>query len=78
MHSWSGALSRRIDPGKHAIVLGAGGCLLAVFLGVVGATRYGVFVGSALIGLAFFGIAIATYAKDPVLALIGLWLFEVF
>jgi hypothetical protein len=60
------------------IAVGVSGCMLSLFVGVIAATRYGVLVGSAIVGLAFIGVAIAVYVRDPILALIGLWLFEVF
>jgi hypothetical protein len=62
---------------QQRAAVGAVGCLIAVMVGVLSATRYGVLVGSTLFGLAFLGIAVKTYLKDPVLALIWLWLLEV-
>ena len=52
------------------------GCLIAVMVGVLSATRYGVLVGSALFGLAFLAVAVMTYLRDPVLAFIWLWILE--
>jgi hypothetical protein len=51
--------------------------VVALILGAFGATHYGVIVVIAWAGFAFLGIATVTYVKDPVAALIGLWLFEV-
>jgi hypothetical protein len=56
--------------------VGAAGCLIAVMVGVLSATRYGVLVGSALFGLAFLAVAVTIYFRDPVLALIWLWVLE--
>lgn len=60
------------------IMIGVAGCMLALAVGGLAATHYGVLVGSVIVGLAFFAVAIAAYVRDPILALIGLWLFEVF
>jgi hypothetical protein len=59
-------------------VVTASGCVLAAAVGAMAATRYGVFVSGAIVGILFLAVAIATYLKDPIIALIGLWLFEVF
>jgi hypothetical protein len=50
---------------------------LAILVGVLGTTQYGfpVFVGLLVLGL--FALGIVTCLKDPVLALLGLWIFEV-
>jgi hypothetical protein len=68
-------LDRR--PGVQLAAVGLLGCGAALFLGVVAATRYGVLAGSAIIAVAFLAVAATTYARDPIQALIGLWLFEV-
>jgi type III secretory pathway component EscS len=60
------------------IGVGTVGCLLALILGTATATNHGQLVLDALVGLAFCGVAIVIYARDPVLALIWLWIFEVF
>lgn len=59
-------------------MIGVLGCLLAVALGAAAATDQGVLVASALVGLTFCGTATIVYMRDPILALIWLWLFEVF
>lgn len=67
------------DRSTHVLIaVGMSGCMLALVVGGLAATHYGVLVGSAIIGLAFFVVAIIAYTRDPVLALIGLWLFELF
>jgi hypothetical protein len=58
--------------------IGVSGCVLALVVGALAATHYGLLVGGALLGLAFLGIAVITYTRDPIQALMGLWLFEVF
>lgn len=78
MRSRPGILAEQFGLTTSLGVVGLTGCALAVMLGALGATRYGLLVAGAILGLAFAGVAIATYVKDPVLALIGLWLFEVF
>jgi hypothetical protein len=54
------------------------GCLLALGVGAAAATSHAKLVAGALIGLMFFGVAIAVYLRDPISALIGLWLIVVF
>jgi hypothetical protein len=63
---------------QKLIVTGVAGCVLALGLGRLAVTHYGVDAAGAIIGLAFLGAAVATYMRDPILALIGLWLFVVF
>lgn len=65
-------------PDRLLFAVAALGCLLAIILGAVATTHYGVLVGSAIVGISFLGVAVATYLKDPVLALICLWLFDIF
>jgi hypothetical protein len=60
------------------VAVGAFGCLLAVAVGAAAATGYGVPVAGAMIALVFFGTAIVVYVRDPIIAFVGLWLFEVF
>jgi hypothetical protein len=65
-------------PSHRLMTVGVSGCLLALIVGVLGATHYGVLVAAGFVGLSFSGLAAVLYLKDPVLALIALWLFEVF
>jgi hypothetical protein len=59
-------------------VIGGLGCLLAILLGAAAATDYGVLVAGAIVALAFFSTAVVVYVRDPVLAFVWLWIFEVF
>ncbi|HWY90151.1 MAG TPA: hypothetical protein VNY31_05710 [Solirubrobacteraceae bacterium] len=52
--------------------------MLALVIGAAAATSHAKLVAGALIGLMFFGVAIAVYLRDPIGALIGLWLIVVF
>ena len=61
-----------------ALLVGMLGCLIALALGVSAATSYGLLALAAVVGLTFCGIGVALYVRDPVLALIWLWLFVVF
>ncbi len=74
------ALAITIRDKSNARLVGVGilGCLLAVVIGVAAATDQGVLVAGVVLGLAFCGIAIAVYSRDPVGALIWLWIIEVF
>lgn|GEM_PF-3697949 len=58
--------------------VGALGCLLALAIGAAAASSYGLFVAGAVVVMLFFGGAIVLYVRDPILAFLGLWLFEVF
>jgi hypothetical protein len=69
-------MPNRVD--QRLVAIGLLGCLLAVVVGAATATDYGVLVASAVIALVFFGFAIFIYVRDPILAFLGLWLFEVF
>lgn len=59
-------------------VIGVFGCLLATVLGAAVATDYGVLVVGAIVALVFFSAAVVVYFRDPVLAFLWLWIFEVF
>jgi hypothetical protein len=59
-------------------LVGVMGCALATVAGAGAATRFGLLFGGVLVGAALFGVALVVYVRDPILALIGLWLFEVF
>lgn len=72
-----------ISPTRHhfnatQIVVGVPGCILALVVGAAAATSYGVFVAAALACSVLFAVAAALYVRDPILALIWLWLFEIF
>ena len=60
------------------VVAGVLACLLAVASGMAAATDYGVLFAGVIVGSIFFSIAIIVYIRDPVLAVIWLWVFEVF
>ncbi len=60
------------------IAVGVLGCMLAVVVGAAAGTDHGVLIAGGIVGLAFCGVVIAVYVRDPVLALIWLWLFVVF
>jgi len=53
------------------------GIALAILVGVLGATQYGSSALVALLALGFLALAVLIYLKDPVLALLSLWVFEV-
>lgn len=59
-------------------VVVASGCLVAAALGAIAATRYGILVSGAVVAILLFAGAAVIYFRDPIAALIGLWLFEVF
>ncbi len=63
---------------RQIIAIAVAGCGTAVFLGVVAATRYGVLALGAALALLFAWAAITAYVRDPVLALLGLWVLDVF
>lgn len=58
--------------------MGTSSGLLAVAAGAVASTDRGFLFAGAIVGLSLCAVGISVYVKDPVLALIGLWLFEVF
>jgi hypothetical protein len=58
--------------------VGIFGCLLSLAIGAAAATSHAKLVAGALIALLFCGIAIAVYFRDPIGALIGLWLIVIF
>jgi hypothetical protein len=60
------------------VLSGALGCLLALAMGAVAATGHGLLVAGAIVGLVICVAGTIVYVRDPVLALIWLWLFEVF
>lgn len=66
----------RLD--TRLIAVGVLGCFLVLAVGAVAATSYGILLTAAIVGLAVCAAATALYARDPVLALIWLWLFEIF
>jgi hypothetical protein len=72
------SLATRARSNDLGAVVGVLGCMLALAVGAAASTDRGVLVAGAVVGLAFFAVAIAIYLRDPVLALIWLWLFEVF
>jgi hypothetical protein len=58
--------------------LGVTGCLLALVIGATAATTHAKLVAGALIALTFCGVWVALYFRDPIGALIWLWLIVVF
>lgn len=60
------------------VVVGVLGCLLALGAGSLAATSQGLLAAGAIVGLSLCVTATIVYLRDPVLALIWLWLFEVF
>jgi hypothetical protein len=71
------AAVRDFWPQRQA-ALGLVAFVAALGAGAIATTHYGVLAASALLGAAFFVGAAVIFFRDPVLALIGLWLFEVF
>ncbi len=75
----SAAITETRDKAYGELVgIALAGCLLALAAGALAATDHGVLIAGGMVGLAFCGLAIVLYIHDPVLALIGLWFFEVF
>lgn len=58
-------------------LVGVSGCVFAATMGVSAAAGFGVQLVGALIGLMVIGVAVALYRRDPILALIWLWVFEI-
>jgi hypothetical protein len=71
-------LLRRDRSDGRLVAVGLLGCVLALAFGGAAATSHGVLIASAVVGLSFCATATVVYVRDPVLALIWLWLFEVF
>jgi hypothetical protein len=76
MAALSTIMQYRLTDRLNIVILS--GCVLAAAVGAIAASRYGVLVSGTLIGILFFAIAVTVYFRDPIAALIGLWLFEVF
>jgi hypothetical protein len=70
-------LTRNRSDGR-LVAVGMLGCVFALALGGAATTSHGVLIASALVGLSLCITATIVYVRDPVLALIWLWLFEVF
>lgn len=70
--------SLRDRPGTRLYALAALGCLLALAMGALATSSHGLVVASAGVTVALGAIVVALYVRDPVLALICLWLFEIF
>jgi hypothetical protein len=60
------------------ISFGMLGCILAMALGAVAATEHSVVVAGAAVALALCVSWISVYIRDPILAVILLWILEVF
>jgi hypothetical protein len=68
-------LLRLRNPLPAALVTGGALSLLA---GAVAASSHGTTLAAGLIGIFLFAGAVVLFRRDPVLALLGLWVFEVF
>jgi hypothetical protein len=71
-------LLRRDRTDGRLVIVGLLGCVLALVLGGAAATSQGVLIAGTVVGLSLCATATLVYVRDPVLALIWLWLFEVF
>jgi hypothetical protein len=71
-------LTNQHRSGSGPLGLGIFGCLLALLVGASAATSHANVVTGALVSLAFCGAWIAIYFRDPIAALIWLWLIVVF
>jgi len=58
--------------------IGIFGCLLSLVVGAAAATSHGKLVAGALVAIAFCGVVVAIYLRDPVGALILLWFVVIF
>jgi hypothetical protein len=65
----------RLD--TRLVAVGVLGSLSVLGVGAVAATSYGILLVAVIVALAVCAAGMALYARDPVLALIWLWLFEV-
>jgi hypothetical protein len=77
MRTLAGSLGMRSGSSK-LVAVGGLGCLLAITLGASAATSHGLAVAAVVVGLTFCAGVVALYLRDPVLALLWLWIFEVF
>src|SRR5580704_14769260 len=68
----------RHRPASRLVVIGLFGCCVAVAAGAVASSGRGLVVAGAVVAIALCGIAAVLYDRDPVRALIALWLFEIF
>lgn len=71
-------LTAREGPGFAHAAPGVVGCVLALMAGVAAGTGRGSSAVGSVLGLAICGFVIAAYLRDPVQALIGLWIVVVF
>jgi hypothetical protein len=62
-------------PLMAAAIVGSG---LALFAGALASTDYGPYALAAALLAGFLALAVTTYNRDPILALLGLWVCEVF
>lgn len=60
------------------MTVGVLGCLLALVVGVAVASDSGLQVIGILVGTAFAGVAVAIYVRDPIRALMFLWVIVLF
>lgn len=76
----SAATSPQSPTARRLITFSAvlGILICAIALGVGAASEYGTILTGAVMGIFVCGVATAIYVRDPVLAFIWLWLFEVF
>lgn len=78
MQAPTASLTTRTQIGIRPAAIGALGCTLALLAGAAAATDRGLLVAGAVCALAVCGAATALYIRDPILALIWLWVIEVF
>jgi hypothetical protein len=74
-------VDRRVTRNRWDISLvsiGTLGCILAVILGAIAASEYGVVLAGAVVALGLCVGWVAVSFRDPVLGLIALWILEVF
>lgn len=71
-------LPKRDQLDATLVVVGVLGCALALAAGAAVATNDGLLIAGLIAGLSLCATATVVYMRDPVMALIWLWLFEVF
>jgi hypothetical protein len=64
--------------GPSLVSVGASACLISLILGAAAATNHGLLVLGVVFGVAVCVGGVVVYERDPVLALIWLWLLVVF
>jgi hypothetical protein len=64
--------------GDKLALVGLAGCTFAVAMGVIAVGAHGLQVATALVGAFVIGSSVALYLRSPILAVICLWVFEMF